>query len=148
MKIIPILIIFVLIKSNLSINYDLINNKEENILSLKSDEIYTFYIEANDSQIANISLVMNYMNTIPFNYLNIHEYSSRSSRSALKTTSKHLIASSKNNQLLSTFTYAVNNSATKYIDYRLNQLIILVLLLLKLVLKKIYMIYLKVLLKH
>lgn len=35
MKIIPILIIFVLIKSNLSINYDLINNKEENILSLK-----------------------------------------------------------------------------------------------------------------
>ena len=115
MKIIPILIIFFLIKSNLSINYDLINNKEENILSLKSDEIYTFYIEANDSQIANISLVMNYMNTIPFNYLNIHEYSSRSSRSALKTTSKHLIASSKNNQLLSTFTYAVNNSATKYI---------------------------------
>ena len=61
MKIISILIIFVLIKLNLSINYDLSNNIEKSISSLKSDLTYNFYIEAKCSQVASINLVMNYM---------------------------------------------------------------------------------------
>ena len=119
MKIISILIIFVLIKLNLSINYDLTNNIEKSISSLKSDLTYNFYIEAKCSQVASINLVMNYMKNKPFNYVNIYEYSSRSTRIALKTTSKQITISSQDNQLLSHFGYLVNNSATEYISLSL-----------------------------
>ena len=75
MKEIKIFITIVLFFSAFCLeNYIITNGTEMHITSLKSEEIYDFYINASYYEIAYISLEMNDMSTIPFSSIGIYEY--------------------------------------------------------------------------
>ena len=115
MKIITILILFISIST---ISYDLVIG-EKNIYSLNSNETYYFFINAVQYQTININLTMNYMSTKPFIFSYIYELSNRSSSNYLKLKDEPNSMLVKNNQLILSFTYLVNQSDTHYIALQL-----------------------------
>ena len=127
MRIIIILTLFLQI---LTINYDLVSDEEKTIQSLNSSETYSLYINAVQYQRFNISFTMNYMNTTPFTFLYIKEYSNRASSNFLKSTYISIPILDYNNKLKSSFTYLVNKSDTQYIalqftpNYNINYIVV------------------------
>ena len=55
------------------------------------------------------------MSSKPFTFSYIYEYSTRYNSTYLKNSVKSLSITTKNNELISSFTYSVNNVNTKYI---------------------------------
>ena len=92
--------------------YDLSNGIPLNVTNLKSGNTYNFFFESTIYHIALINLTMKYMNNQPFSYVNIYEYSSKSSSNGNITQS--ITTSIKNDELISNFTYSIKNDTTKY----------------------------------
>ena len=70
------------------------------------------------------------MSSKPFTFSYIYEYSTRYNSTYLKNSVKSLSITTKNNELISSFTYSVNNVNTKYIalqftpNYNINYIVV------------------------
>ena len=90
--------------------YDLSNRQTKTINNIKSGGIYIFYVPAKEEQKVNITLTTNYINSNPFNKLEISEYLLRENNFNAKTTKNQSISSTtitSNNKLISSFSYTV-----------------------------------------
>ena len=119
MKELSILITIVLLHSISSINiYNLTNGTELKVDSLKSKEIYDFYIEISLYQVANFTMAVNDMTSTPFSSIIIYEYSNTSlDHINQETQSIQLIKN--DSELISSFLYEQKKYITKYIAFRI-----------------------------
>jgi len=79
MKIICILVSIILFNSIMSLErYNLTNGTEMTVNSLKSGDIYDFYIDVPYYKIANVKLEINDMKPTPFSSILVYEYSTTS----------------------------------------------------------------------
>ena len=119
MKELSILITIVLLHSISSINiYNLTNGTELKVDSLKSKEIYDFYIEISLYQVANFTMAVNDMTSTPFSSIIIYEYSNTSlDHINQETQSIQLIKN--DSELISSFLYKPKKYITKYIAFRI-----------------------------
>ena len=104
MKILPTLISIVLLNSILSIDVYLQNGIEKTVDNVKANQIYYFYINATQYQIAAISLNASYMGTTsrPISSAYFYEYYDTSS-SYLYSDKKTFSSTIMNNQFVSSF---------------------------------------------
>jgi hypothetical protein len=116
MKIISALITIVLLSSILSINVYLNNGIENTVDNIKANQVYYFYINATQYQIASFSLKASYMGNTsrPISYAYFYEYSDTSS-SCLYSNYQTISSTITNNKFVSSFTYSINKYNTKYI---------------------------------
>ena len=94
--------------------FDLYNGLSNNITNLKTGISYYFFSPSIQHNTTFINLNISYMATKPFTYSYIYELKSRCIQTYLKSSFKSL-STKKNNELISSFTYSVNNINTKYI---------------------------------
>lgn len=105
--------------------YDLSESIPLNATNLKAGFSYYFFIPAVKYQNQIINLQMNNMNKQPFSLVNIQERKAKESVS-LKSISQRVTMKTENNELVSSFTYSINNFDTKYLallvtpDYDIN----------------------------
>ena len=99
--------------------YDLSNGVDKNITNLKSEIPYYFFLPSIQLQTLSINLNMSYMSTKPFNYTYIYEYENKYSYKYLKGSTQSLSTTTKNDILISSFRYSVDNYKTKYIALKL-----------------------------
>ena len=117
MKMICILVSIVLFNSMMSLeSYNLTNGTEMTVNSLKSGEIYDFYIDVTFYKIANVKLQINDMNPSPFSSIVVYE-NSTDSNIRNETISVDFVKN--NNQLESSFYYQPVNFATTFIAFRI-----------------------------
>ena len=104
MKILPTLISIVLLNSILSIDVYLQNGIEKTVDNVKANQIYYFYINATQYQIADCSLKGSYMGTTSryISYAYFYEYYDTSS-SYLYSDKKTFSSTIMNNQFVSSF---------------------------------------------
>ena len=94
--------------------FDLFNGVAKKIEHLRKDFPYYLFIPANQFQNASFNLTMNYMANSPFNNLHLYEYKDRNS-SYIISKIEGIRMSSKNDKLISSFSYMPSRSETKYI---------------------------------
>ena len=98
--------------------YNLNNGITTKIYNLKEKETYFFYIETYEGLEVNFNLDMNYMNYTPFSNIYFSEYDNKDLIST-KSSSLSIPIISKDNQLISTFTYSVSTNEIEYISIRI-----------------------------
>ena len=98
--------------------YNLNNGISTNIAKLKSKETYYFYSDVLGRQEVKFNLAINYMNSTPFSNINIYEYESKYS-SYKKSQSNSISFKSKDNQLISEFSYIPSLNSIKHLSFRI-----------------------------
>ena len=98
--------------------YNLNNGISTNIAKLKSKETYYFYSDVLGRQEVKFNLAINYMNSTPFSNINIYEYESKFS-SYKKSQSNSISFKSKDNQLISEFSYIPSLNSIKHLSFRI-----------------------------
>ena len=107
--------------------YDLSDGVSLNATNLKAGFSYYFFVPATKYQNQIINLQMNNMNKQPFSLVNIQEHKAKESAS-LESKSKSVTMITENSELVSSFTYSINNFDTKYLaliitpDYDINNI--------------------------
>ena len=85
---------------------------------LKSQETYCFYSEVLERQKANFNITMNYMNPKPFSFFSFYEYENKDAIHT-KFYEQSINLRSKDDQLISTFSYTSYSNSTKYLSFRI-----------------------------
>lgn len=117
MKSICIIVSIVIFNSIMSLErYNLTNGTEMTVNSLKSGDIYDFYIDVPFYKIANVKLEINDMKPTPFSSILAYEYSTTSN---LRNETISVDFLKNNNELESSFYYQPFNLATAYIAFRI-----------------------------
>ena len=98
--------------------YNLYNGINKKISNLKEKETYFFYADVFGSPKIKFNLDMNYMNYTPFSNIYIYEYDNKDLISTKRTNILTPIIS-KDNQLISEFTYTVSSNEIEYISLRI-----------------------------
>jgi hypothetical protein len=94
--------------------FDLFNGVAKKIDNLRKDFPYYLFIPASQFQNVSFNLTMNYMANKPFNNLHLYEYEDRN-LSGIYSKLERIGISSKNDKLISSFSYMPSHSYTKYI---------------------------------
>ena len=97
-----------------NIEYDLANGVEKTF-NLTSSQTYNFYIPITQLQTAKYNITINNLDTLPFSYINIYEYSSRNNSSYIAYSYHHFSTSIKNNQLIVNHDYMATRYSVSYI---------------------------------
>lgn len=97
--------------------YDLNKDVSNIINNLISGNTYYFFLEVLQYQNLNINLTMNNMTTKPFKFLEIYEFTNRTSSysKSLNYKKEDIIINSKNDELISSFSYTVASYFTNYL---------------------------------
>lgn len=118
MKIFSFLVLTLIFNSIFSIErYYLTNGTEFKVESLKSSNIYYFYINATYYQIENIELGMNDMDPVPFSSLIVYEYSNTEEHLKNLTIPVKLIKN--NSELNASFYYSAQEIKTTFLVFRI-----------------------------
>ena len=117
MKIICLLVSIALFNSIMTLErYNLTNGTEMTVNSLKSGDIYDFYIDVPYYKIANAKLEINDMKPTPFSSILVYEYSTTAN---VGNETISLDFFKNNNELESSFYYQPLNFVTAFIAFRI-----------------------------
>ena len=105
--------------------FHLINNTSKNIIKLKKDEDYFFYIEAQQFSYARFTLTMSYnsnISTNPFSEIFIQELEKREYYYSYHGYYESISPIIKGNQLIISVSHNISEESTLYINFRINPL--------------------------